>query len=334
MSVRSFFRKTSLVLYTAAGAIVAHSALALEPVELKIASFKQGSSYHVYAVTIGELLRDELPEGSVIDTPPIGGGVANPALVNAGKADIGLSFAVSNSWATKGEVAFEEPMQNVRALVGGLDQYYAVVMANAGGVEGTLNDFLVNEKPDSRVVMLPKGSTGYYASRQLLSIVGSTEKELESRDGSYTYGSFGVVKSGLKSGSFDLFGHVVTVGHPAVTEIALTNDVTFLQPSDATLNEMQTQYGWNVAELPASTFANQDVALQLPATSTSVIVSADMSDELAYLITKVICESVDKLTAGHQALKDFDPKMAWTPELTQMKLHDGAIKYYRQRGWM
>lgn len=334
MNIQNVTKKITLVVGTAALALTAHSALAMEPVELKIASFKQGSSYYVYAVTIGALLRDNLPKGSVIDTPPIGGGVANPALVNAGKADIGLSFAVSNTWAEKGTVAFKEPQTNVRALVGGLDQYYAVVLANADGVKGTLNDFVSKKKPDPSVVMLPKGSTGYYASRQLLSLVGSTEKELKSRGGSYTYGSFGVVKSGLKNGSFDLFGHVVTVGHPAVTEIALTNDVSFLQPSNSTLSTMQKQFGWTVAELPAGSFANQDAPLRLPATGTTLVVHADMSDELAYMITKTICENVDKLVAGHQALADFNPKTGWTPELTGMKLHDGAVRYYREQGWM
>lgn len=334
MSIQSFFSRRTLIVSIAVVVLMAHSALAMEPVKWKIASFKQGSSYYVYAVTIGEILRENLPKGSIVDTPPIGGGVANPALVDAGKVDIGFSFAVSNAWAEKGIVAFEKPLTNVRALVGGLDQYYAVVLANDKDVKGTLKDFMLKTQPDASVVMLPKGSTGYYSTRQILSLVDSTEKELESRGGSYTYGSFGVVKSGFKNSSFDLFGHVVTIGHPAVTEIALTNDVTFLQPSDATLSGMQKQFGWTIAGLPAGSFTNQGVELQLPATNTTLVVQAKMSDDLAYLITKIICENVDKLVAGHKALKDFDPKRAWAPELNGMKLHDGAIRYYHERGWM
>lgn len=306
-----------------------------DPVQLKIASFRQGSSYYVYAVTIGELLRGSLPQGSVIDTPPIGGGVANPALVGAGKADLALSFSVSNAWAKKGIVAFDKPIDNVRALVGGLDQYYGIVLANGAGIDGDVKSYLTKTKPDARIIMLPKGSTGYYLSYQLFGLIDADPDALGKRGGTYNYGSFGVVKDGFANKSMDLFAHTVTVGHPAVTEIALNNKVSYLQLSAETLNGMSEKYGWDVATLPANSFKGQDIDLRLPATTTVLIARADLSDDLAYLITKTICENVDRLVAGHKALAKFDPATrAWKPNFTGIELHPGAMKYYKERGWM
>ena len=316
-------------------AFMTTSAAAMDPVELKIASFKQGSSYYIYAVTIGDLLRTHLPKGSVIDTPPIGGGVANPALVSSGKADLGLSFSVSNTWASKGDIAFKNPVSNVRALVGGLDQYYVAILSNGKNGSNSVGSYLSKVKPDAQVIMLPKGSTGYYASHQLLGITNASEDQLSARGGKYNYGSFGVVKSSFANKSANLFAHVVTIGHPAVTDIALNNDITFLEPSDTTLKAMGTKYGWDTATLPAKSFKNQDKALRLPATNTVLIARADMSDELAYMITKTICENAKKLAAGHKALARFDPKTrAWLPELTGIELHPGAVRYYREQGWL
>ena len=317
------------------GAIAATSADAQDPVELKIASFRQGSSVYVYAVTIGDLLRSHLPAGSVVDTPPIGGGTSNPGLVSEGKADLGLSFAVANVWAEQGTIVYSEPQENVQALVGGLDQYYVAVLANTNGSDDSVRSYVSTTNPDAQVVMLPKGSTGYYATHQILDVVDATEENLTGRGGSYGYGSFGVVKDSFANGSLDLFAHVVTVGHPAVTEIALNNDVSFLQPSEETLAAMTERYGWDVATLPANSFEGQDQDLQLPATNTVLVARSDMSDELAYLITKTINENADRLAAGHKALEDFDPSSrAWVQSLIGMELHPGAAQYYREQGWI
>lgn len=315
------------------GAAMASPALAQDPVEIKIASFTQGSSVYVYAVTIGELLRDVLPEGSIVDTPPIGGGTTNPAIVSQGSADMGLSFAVANTWAAKGAVMYDEPVDNVRALVGGLDQYYIAIIANDDIDTQSVEEYVTTTKPDTRVMMLPTGSTGFFATTQILDVVGATEDVVTERGGSYGLGSFGVVKDSFANGSLDLFAHVVTVGHPTVTEIALSNDVTFLQPSEESLAAMTETYGWGTATLPANSFEGQTTDLSLPATNTVLIAHADMSDDLAYLITKTINENKDRLAAGHQALSDFDPTTrAWVDELNGMELHPGALRYYREQG--
>lgn len=184
-------------------------------------------------------------------------------------------------------------------------------------------------------MMLPKGSTGYFATTQILDVVGATEEALTERGGSYGFGSFGVIKDSFANGSLDFFAHTVTVGHPTVTEIALSNDVTFLQPAEETLAAMTEKYGWGVAKLPANSFERQTRDLMLPATNTVLVARADMSDDLAYLITKTICENTDRLTAGHKALGDFDPAArAWVQELAGMDFHPGALRYYRERGWV
>lgn len=317
------------------GALLAPAAYAQDPVELKIASFRQGSSVYVYAVTIGELLRNTLPEGSIVDTPPIGGGTTNPAIVGQGKADLGLSFAVANTWATKGEVLYNAPQENVRALVGGLDQYFVAPIANGNYGDESVANFANNVKPDMNAIMLPKGSTGYFATTQILDVVGASEDVVTGNGGSYGFGSFGVIKDSFANGSLDFFAHTVTVGHPTVTEIALSNEVTFLQPSEETLTAMTEKYGWGVATLPANAFEGQTTERTLPATNTVLIARADMSDDLAYLITKTICENAERLAAGHKALEDFDPATrAWVPALTGMELHPGALRYYREQGWV
>lgn len=306
-----------------------------DPVELRVASFRQGSSWYVYGVTLGELLRRNLPDGSSIDTPPLGGGTANPQLVSQGKADIGLSFAVVNRWARTGTELFDEPRDELRSLMGGLDQYYLGMVANDPDAPRTLEEYVNAEGFEPRIVLLRKGSFGSYSGEQVLKEIGADEAAIEKRGGRYTFTDFSTVKSAFPSGRTDLFIQVMTRGHPAITEIAETTDVTFLEPSSETLATLQEKYGWGSATLAAGAFRGQDSELTLPGTTTSVIASTDMPEALAYTIVKTVCENQDDFRAGHKALANFDcATSAWKPENNGLPLHPGAERYYREQGWL
>lgn len=306
-----------------------------DAVELRVASFRQGSSWYVYGVTLGELLRRHLPAGSQVDTPPLGGGTANPSLVAEGKADIGLGFAVVNRWAREGSELFDEPRTELRGLMGGLDQYYLGMVANATDAGPTLGEYVNDQKSETRVILLRKGSFGSYAGEQALQEVGADQATVEGRGGSYTFTDFGTVKSAFPAGRTDLFIQVMTRGHPAITEIAETTDVTFLEPGEDTLGALMDNYGWGRATLPPGVFRGQERALELPGTTTSVIVSAQMSDDLAYTIVRTVCENQDSFRGGHGALANFDcASEAWREDNIGLPLHSGAARYYREQGWL
>jgi uncharacterized protein len=40
------------------------------------------------------------------------------------------------------------------------------------------------------------------------------------------------------------------------------------------------------------------------------------------------------MAKSHAAWSFFIPENAWKPENIGIPLHDGAAKYYRERGWM
>ncbi|MDN3516530.1 TAXI family TRAP transporter solute-binding subunit [Aquisalimonas lutea] len=305
-----------------------------DPVDLRVASFREGSSWHVYSVTLGQMLREQLPAGSTIDTPPLGGGTANPSLIDQGKADIGLSFAVVNRWADDGVELFEERKENLRGLIGGLDQYYLGIIANDEDAEPTLGGYL-EENPATRVMLLRRGSFGSYSGEQLLAELGVDGDELGARGGSLTFTGFNTIKEAFPAGRTDLFVQVMTRGHPAITEIAETADVTFLEPGEGTLNAMMDQYGWGAATLPAGTFRGQERELSLLGTTTALIASTGLSEEAAYAIVKTVCEDLDAFRRGHGALSEFDCEtQAWRDENIGLPLHAGAERYYREQGWI
>ncbi|MCU0937619.1 MAG: TAXI family TRAP transporter solute-binding subunit [Burkholderiaceae bacterium] len=306
-----------------------------KPVNLTIGSFAQGSSWYVYSVNLGELLRSVLPAGSTVDTPPIAGGLANPQLVATGKAQLAFGMAVVGSWALEGKNGFDAPLPQLRALVGGWDDYFLVPIARGTGYAADMGGFFKIVRPKSTVTLLQRGSIGAFGGQQLLEIAGADEKALTAQGGRYEYGTFDMVKNRFSGGNGDVFVQVATLGHPSITEIAQTTPITFLEPAKPILDAMTQRYGWEAKPLPKGTFPGQDKDVMLPSTTTVLFASTDMSDELAYTIVKTICERTDKLRAAHKALAKFDcANGTWKREVTGLPLHAGAEKYFRERGWL
>jgi uncharacterized protein len=306
-----------------------------KPINLTIASFSQGSSWYVYAVNLAALLHDALPPGSSIDTPPIAGGLANPQLVAVGKAQLAFGMAAVGNWALQGKIGYKQPMPNLRALVGGLDEYFLVALARGKGFPPDLTNYFTKVRPNARVTLLQRGSIGSFAGQQLLDLAGADEKTLAAHGGGYEFGTFGMVKNRFAAGTADIFVQVATRGHPGITEIAHNTTVTFLAPSDLVLKEMRQKFGWDSRVLPKDTFQGQDQDVRLPGTTTVLFTSTAISDDLAYTVVKTICEKTAKLRTAHKALAHFDcADGAWKLANTGLPLHPGAERYYKERGWI
>ncbi|MBL6958495.1 MAG: TRAP transporter substrate-binding protein, partial [Rhodospirillales bacterium] len=65
-----------------------------------------------------------------------------------------------------------------------------------------------------------------------------------------------------------------------------------------------------------------------------IIANEKMSVKDAYTITKTIIENKAAMAKAHKAWSRFKPEDAWKPANTGIPLHPGAIKYYKERGWM
>lgn len=315
------------------GSAMAAAAPAHPPVKVTIASFQVGSAWYVYAATFGRILRDALPAGSTIDTPPLGGGVANARLVEAGKATLGLSHTLANRWAADGTVAYKKKMPHLRALVGGLDTYYLAVVASGKNIDKDVESYF-KSKPDVRVDLNPPGSISTYAGQLELELAGFGPEKIKKDGGDVKLVPGSVTRDDITSGRADAFVQIVTIGHPLTTQIAQVHDVTILQPSKKLLQEMHDKYGFSTAVLPKGSFRGQTKDLTLPSTTTTLIARDDMPDWEAYAITKAVCEHTKQLATATKALANFKPEDAWKPDNVNLPLHPGAARYYRERGWL
>jgi len=300
--------------------------------DLKIGSNMVGSTWYVIAACIADVVKKMYPEIQ-IDAAPIAGGIGNLKLFGEGKMNIALTMDNNNLWAYKGEVLFDKPITNFRTLVGGMDQFYVGIAVRKGSGIASLEDVAKNKRK-IRLMTVQRGTTGEASAAHVLEAVGFSYNDIRAWGGSVEHTDFEAITNAIKDGRCDVFIQSMSIGHPTFTELAVMGTIELITVSDEALKYLE-KYGYIPTPLPGGSFKGQDSVLVIPGYRTTLSVIETMSDELAYKITKAVCENKEALVMGHKAFEPFVPSEACDPKyLGGVPLHPGAVKYYREKGYL
>lgn len=302
-----------------------------EPVTLDMATFNMGTSWYTYGSVMSELMLDELPDGSKVNVLPQSGAAANPKLVAQGKNPIAIGFNQACKWAYGGEFMYDEPLDNLRGLVGYLDTYYyAAVVSKSFGVTDLAE--VAEKKLPIRVSTVPVGGLGEIVTSLVFEYYGFTYDDIRSWGGKVEHNDFNTIVTNFKDGQTDFFLQNITQGHPAVTELSVTTPVNFIQFPDDMIDSFSEKYGFSIETLPANSFNGQTKDIKSLGLTSNLFCSNDLPDDVAYAITKAIVDNPDTLHNGHVALKRFTREGACDPIGLGLPLHPGAEKYYKEAG--
>ncbi len=135
----------------------------------------------------------------------------------------------------------------------------------------------------------------------------------------------------LRDGSIDGFFWSGGVPTGAITDLTTTDDVRLLA-LDSYLEPLRERFGeaYEEAEIEAGEYEG------VPATKTIgvpnlLMVPADMPDDFAYRVTKLLFDGKERLATVHKAAESLDPKTA-REVVTPVELHPGAQRYYDEVG--
>jgi hypothetical protein len=304
---------------------------------ITIGAMEPGTSWYVFAASLASLLQESVPKGTRVEVVARGGGVGNPILVDRGEETIAISQAATAAWAYSGHsVAYGgRKHQNIRALAGGLNRVWMAAMLTEEYIARTGNDTLKKALLSStplRIVMKPKGSTVPVVADILFETLGTSREEILSKGGEIIQVTANQIATLFRDGRADLYLETAIQGHPTVTEVATTTKVRFLDyPEEVIMNLV----GPGIKRTPMPQwFQGQQGPTDSVDMGTVLITHKDLSPDMAYLITKTICESSDVMAAAHRAWEDFDPKQGGLLENTGVPLHPGAERYFREKGWL
>jgi uncharacterized protein len=304
---------------------------------IKIGAMRLGTSWYVFGATLAKLLQPQF-KGATVEVIARGGGVGNPIAVNSGKAQIALANVATANWAWNGHpVVYKgKKYRNIRSLVGGLNSVWVTAMLREEYIKRTGNDTLekalLARTNAPRIVMKPAGSSVPVVADMIMAAVGSSRAMIKKNGGDIIQVGAKQIPSLVRDGRADLYFETALRGHPAVTEVSLTGNVRFLDLPDKVLANLAKQ-GLKPKPLP-KWFKGQSGPTKAVDLGTLIIANAAMPDDVAYKITKTIVENKAAMARAHKAWSNFVPEEAWKPENSGIPLHPGAIKYYKERGWM
>jgi TRAP transporter TAXI family solute receptor len=311
---------------------IATSAIAAEP--LRIGAMPVGSGWYVAASTLEKTLRPVVGDRA-IEVIPRGGGVANPVVVESGKAEIALSNVQTSQLAAGGDELYGgKKAANIRALVGGLNAVFLGVMVRNEFIQrtglDTLDKIMTSGKP-IRIVMKPQGSNIPPAVDTVLAAYGLNRAKIKANGGDIIQVDPAQVPAIMRDGRADMLIDTVLKGHPMITELSLTADVRFIDISPKALAAL-AKTGVKPSEIPVW-FKGQTGPTKSGDFGTVLIARKDMSDDLAYQITKTVIEKMPEMAKNYPAWASFKAEEAGKAENTGIPLHPGAARYFKERGF-
>ncbi len=139
----------------------------------------------------------------------------------------------------------------------------------------------------------------------------------------------------LCDGKVDAIAYTVGVPNGAIGQAIDGCGAHFVNlDSDAEKKLVSDNPYYAFATIPAATFyksqVNDATTFGVMATFVS---SASVSNDFVYEVVRAVFENLDDFRKLHPAFTNLDPKQMISNGLSA-PLHDGAVKYYKEQGWM
>ncbi len=309
----------------------AHTSVAADTFNLKLTTGAAGGIFYMQAGVISEVIKKAYP-GSQINAVP-GGAIGNLGVVSKGVADIGLTHINMYPLAIKGKGPFKQKYDNVAAIMKhGYYSYAQLFVSENTGIKSFKD--LAEKKFPLKIATTSRSGASYWMAVWLLEAHGITIDQLESWGGKLLHGSMNDAVNWFRDGQVNAWGGGGHLPSNAPTQISQFAKVRLLNVDKAHMSKLLDDIqGAEARTIPPGTYpkmANGNEDVHTFADPGGIIVRKDLSDDIVYKITKALVENEQTIREG-AGMEAFDPKTAWK---NIGPLHPGAVKYFKERGWM
>ncbi|MBQ3967623.1 MAG: TAXI family TRAP transporter solute-binding subunit [Lachnospiraceae bacterium] len=246
---------------------------------------------------------------------------ANIQSIGDGDYQMGFTQSDVMSYAWEGSKSFEKdgPCRDFRVM-GAL---YAETVQLI-----TMDDDIksVYDLKGKSVSIGAPGSGVYFNAIDVLDAAGITLDDIYPQ-----YQSFDDSKEALKDGQIDAAFIVAGAPTSAITELATTNGVDLI-PVDGELREkiMNSCTYYAAQQIPAGTYPGQDNDIETITIMATMIVDADLDEEVVYQLTKAIFDHTEEISKEHAKGAELSPVNATS--VTSVPFHKGAARYFAEKG--
>jgi len=302
----------------AATALVA-GAPALAQTQLSIATGGTGGVYYPMGGGLAEVINNNV-EGYSATAEVTGASVENMGLVATGDADLALALADTVQQAQTGTGRFDgQQLEMLRGLASMYANMIQIVTLDGSGIEG------LEDLRGKRVSVGAPGSGTEVNAEAVLSANGITYDDIDEQRL-----NFNETADALANGDIDAGFWSVGAPTSSILNLATTNDIRMIE-----LTDEQIEAARDANPIFARTTLSGDTYEGVGDTTVLgvpnvLVVSSEMSDDLAYEIAKAMFENISDLQAVHPAANQTT--VDFTLDATPIPLHAGAIRYYEEIG--
>ena len=126
------------------------------------------------------------------------------------------------------------------------------------------------------------------------------------------------------------------VGHPngAIQEATTTVDAVLVPVTGADIDKLLAEkHYYTKAEVPGGLYKGNDSATPSIGGKAVLSTTSKVDAEVVYQLVKSVFENLDRFKRLHPAFADLTPEAMIKVGLTA-PLHEGAARYYKERGWL
>ena len=275
--------------------------------------------YYPLGVALADIYAKNIPD-SRTQVQSTKASVENLNLLQQGRGELGFALgdSVKDAYEGNADVGFTKPLDKLRAIAAIYPNYIQIAASADSGVS------TVTELAGKSVSVGAAKSGTEVNARKILDALGMTYDDL----GKVEYLPFAESVELMKNRQLDATLQSSGLGSAALKDLSSTQDVTYVSIPAEVADTLGAPYAAGV--IPAGTYPGQDADIPTLAITKILVTSSDVSDELAYEMTKLLFENLEQLKAAHAAAGAIDIKEA--VKNSPIPLHPGAEKYYKEQG--
>jgi uncharacterized protein len=312
--------KSRFTLLAAAAAFAVATTTQAAPVFINILTGGTSGVYYPIGVGLSQIYSDGIP-GVKTSVQATKASVENLNLLQAGRGELALALGDSVADAKNGvaDAGFSAPLTKLRAIAGAYPNYIQIVASKESGIK-TLADL----KGKTISVGAPKSGTELNA-RAIFKAAGLTYEDM----GKVQYLPFAESVELIKNRQLDATLQSSGLGMAAIRDLSSVMPLNYVAvPADVVAKIGNPAY--QSAMIPPNTYDGQPEAVPTVAITNILVTRADLPDEVAYQMTKLLFENLTRLGNSHSAAKDI--KLENAAKNLPIALHPGAERYYKEKG--
>jgi TRAP transporter TAXI family solute receptor len=261
---------------------------------------------------------------------PGSGGMGNPIRIARGDADIGVTFSPFLVMATEGRKPYDKKYSNLRAICSLTSNSHHFLVAKNIDAKN-LND-IVEKKIGLKMSSGFPGDANYIILELIFNELGSTEEDIKKWGGSIQrIGTSGRVDL-WKDRHINALHSLTQFPDASITEAIATRHGKLLGLSEPIRDILVKKFKFRKVVIPPHTYPGQDYPVPTVELAMVLFANDSVPEEAIYIFTKTVAENEDRFKKSYGSFKNWKPEDMI--DNLNIPVHEGALRYYRERGWM